>query len=74
MIPFDVLKALGWAEKSGIMVRFSTPRIGYKPDGTLIIGYFEYNEGKVETLEELLTILERIKDEIDDSGREKVEG
>ena len=46
----------GWIEKAGIMVRFTNPRIGWKEDGTLIIGYNEYQE-KVTTIEELTKIL-----------------
>ena len=46
----------GWVEKAGIMVRFSNPRIGWKSDGTLIIGWHEYPEKvfSVERLEEIL--------------------
>lgn len=43
-ITFDYLRSVGWEEKSGIMVRFSAPRIGWKKDGTLIIGYHEFPE------------------------------
>ena len=50
------LASRGWKEKSGIMVRFSNPRIGWKEDGTLIIGYREYPE-KVKTVGFLNDIL-----------------
>lgn len=52
----DKLIERGWVEKSGVMVRFSNPRIGWKPDGTLIIGYSEWPE-KVHSIEKLEEIL-----------------
>ena len=54
------LKELGWKEKSGIMVRFSNPRIGWKEDGTLIIGYHEHPK-KVYNIETLKNILNEKK-------------
>ena len=37
-----MLLALGWVDKGDVLVRYSDPRIGWKPaDGTLIIGYRE---------------------------------
>ena len=52
----DQLLALGWVEKNGVLVRYSNPRLGWKPDGTLIIGYWEYKE-KVTTIDQLNKIL-----------------
>ena len=44
------LLKLGFVDKGDVLVRYSDPRIGWKPeDGTLIIGYFEYPE-KVNSL------------------------
>ena len=48
----DYLSAQGWREVCGIMVRFTSPRLGWKEDGTLIIGYHEYPE-KVFTTDDL---------------------
>lgn len=56
MITREYLFAQGWVERSGIMVRFSNPRIGWKPDGTLIVGWHEWPE-KVTTIEQLNAIL-----------------
>ena len=48
----------GFVDKGDILVRFSNPRIGWKPeDGTLIVGYFEHPT-KVFTIEELKKIIE----------------
>lgn len=55
-ITYDFLKSIGWVEKSGIMVRFPNPRIGWKSDGTLIIGYHEYPK-KVFDKELLLKLI-----------------
>lgn len=42
-----------------VLVRFSNPRIGYKPaDGTLIIGYHEYPE-KVYTYTDIKKIIDK---------------
>ena len=54
----EALENLGWVEKKGVMVRFSQPRLGWKPDGTLIIGYHEWPE-KVTDLETLLKIINK---------------
>lgn len=54
-----LLASMGWVEKNGVMVRYSHPRLGWKPDGTLIVGYWEWKE-KVLTLEELQGLLEEI--------------
>ena len=48
----DQLLNLGWVDKGDVLVRYSNPRLGWKPDGTLIIGYHEYPK-KVYTMEEL---------------------
>lgn len=48
----DQLLNLGWIDKGDVLVRYSDPRIGWKQDGTLIIGYHEYKD-KVHTIEEL---------------------
>ena len=59
----DKLLADGWKatrDKDGklVLVRFSDPRIGYKPDdGTLIIGYHEQTE-KVYDYEQLMKIID----------------
>ena len=53
----DTLISLGWVDKGDVLVRFSHPRIGWKPaDGTLIIGYHEHPQ-KVTTMEALEHIL-----------------
>lgn len=52
----ELLASMGWVEKNGVMVRYSHPRLGWKPDGTLIVGYWEWKE-KVRTMEELKKIL-----------------
>ena len=56
MITREYLLSQGWKEKSGVMVQFTNPRIGWKKDGTLIIGYHEYPE-KVTTIAQLERIL-----------------
>lgn len=49
----DQLLSLGWVDKGDVLVKYSTPRLGWKPaDGTLIIGYYEY-EHKVHTIDDL---------------------
>lgn len=55
----DQLLSLGWVEFPDLLVRFSNPRIGWKPsDGTLIIGYHEWPT-KVKDLATLNWILDR---------------
>ena len=61
-ITFEYLKSAGWFERGGIMVRFTHPRIGYKSDGTLIIGYHEYPE-KIFNISRLNQILDTVPDE-----------
>lgn len=51
------LKSQGWVERKNsfgvyVLVRFSHPRLGFKQDGTLIIGYHEYPE-KIESIKQL---------------------
>ena len=54
----DDLLALGWIDKGYVLVRFSNPRLGWKPaDGTLIIGYNEWPE-KVFTINQLNEIID----------------
>ena len=54
----DTLLSLGWVDKGDVLVRYSNPRIGWKPsDDTLIIGYHEYKE-KVHDIETLKKIIE----------------
>lgn len=48
----EYLRLRGWVDRGDIMVRFSNPRLGWKEDGTLIVGYHELPE-KVTTTEEL---------------------
>ena len=60
----DQLLALGWklthnSAGEETLVRFSNPRIGWKTDGTLIVGWHEWPE-KVHTMEELEFILENL--------------
>ncbi len=51
------LLALGWVDKGDVLVKYSNPRLGWKPgDGTLIVGYHEV--GRVRTLEELNRLVE----------------
>ena len=49
----EQLLSLGWVDKGDVLVRYSSPRLGWKPaDGTLIIGYKEWPE-KVLTIGQL---------------------
>lgn len=52
----DYLIAKGWVSRNGVFVRFSNPRLGWKPDGTLIVGYHERKE-KVTTIKQMEEIL-----------------
>lgn len=53
----EELLRLGWVDMGDIMVRYSSPRIGWKPsDGTLIIGWHEYPE-KITDVRTMLGIL-----------------
>ena len=60
----DTLLAEGWKPCHGsdgvlVLVRFSDPRVGYKPaDGTLIVGYHEYPE-KVYDYNQLKKIIDK---------------
>ena len=51
-----IAECVGWVEKNGVFVRYSNPRIGWKEDGTLIVGYHEYPE-KVHTVDNLYAVL-----------------
>ena len=54
----DRLLELGWIDKGDVLVRYSNPRIGWKPsDGTLIIGYHEYKE-KLHYIEMMKKIIQ----------------
>jgi hypothetical protein len=55
----EYLAEKGWLFRGGVMVRFSNPRLGWKPDGTLIVGYWERPE-KVTTPGELEALLARL--------------
>ena len=53
----DELIARGWVDKGDVLVRYSVPRVGWKPkDGTLIIGYREWPT-KVHSVAEIEQIL-----------------
>lgn len=54
----EYLLAHNWIYRGDILVLYSNPRLGWKPDGTLIIGYHEYPE-KVHTPEELEAIIKK---------------
>jgi len=51
--------ALGFYWSGDIWVLKRDTRIGWKPDGTLIVGYHEWKE-KVTDLAELLAILKEV--------------
>ena len=56
---YNALIALGWVDKGDVLVRYSNPRIGWKPaDGTLIIGYHEcpYKVFTVEQMEKIIRL------------------
>lgn len=53
----EILIDAGWVDKGDVLVRYTNPRIGWKPgDGTLIIGYHEWPERvwDYDRLEEIL--------------------
>lgn len=53
----EELIARGWVDKGDVVVRYSAPRIVWKPsDGTLIIGWHEWPEKVfgIVRLEEIL--------------------
>lgn len=60
----EELLALGWVDKGDVLVYYSKPRLGWKLDGTLIIGYHEYpyKVTSVEELEKALGEVNRISD------------
>lgn len=49
----------GWVFRGEVYVRFSSPRLGWKPDGTMIVGYHEHPQ-KITTVEQMETFLRRI--------------
>lgn len=54
----EELLSHGFVDKGDVLVRYSNPRVGWKPaDGTLIVGYNEYPK-KVYTIEELMKIID----------------
>lgn len=57
----DELLKSGWVDKGDVMVRYSSPRVGWKEDGTLIIGYHEHPE-KVYSIKRLKEILKESAD------------
>lgn len=57
------LLSLGWVDKGDVLVRYSNPRLGWKPaDGTLIVGYFEWPK-KVRDIDTIQNILKLYTDE-----------
>ena len=56
----DYLEKKGWLFRGGVMVRFSNPRLGWKSDGTLIVGYHEWPE-KVCTVTDLEAVLAKLR-------------
>ena len=58
-IKTELLK-LGWIDKGDVLVRYSNPRLGWKEDGTLIIGYHEYPK-KVTSVKQLNTIINGLR-------------
>ena len=48
---------LGWVDKGDVIVRYSNPRIGWKLDGTLIIGYRQC-PFRVFTIEQLSKVID----------------
>ena len=56
----EELISRGWVDKGKVIVKYSIPRVGWKPeDGTLIIGYREWPD-KVHTIAELDAILQNV--------------
>lgn len=54
----DLLLSLGWVDKGDVLVRYTDPRIGWKPeDGTLIVGYHEH-KSKVFIPQALFSIIQ----------------
>lgn len=56
----EALLKLGWVDKGDVLVRYSNPRLGWKEDGTLIIGYHEWPE-KVTSVKQLNTIINGLR-------------
>ena len=59
LINTEIMLALGFYWSRDIWVLKRDTRIGWKPDGTLIVGYHEWKE-KVTDLAELLAILKEV--------------
>lgn len=60
MLTKDELIARGWVDKGEVLVRYSSPRVGWKPaDGTLIIGYREWPQ-KIHSVLEIDSILQNV--------------
>ena len=56
----DELIARGWVDKGDVLVRYSSPRVGWKPsDGTIIVGYREFPK-KVTSITELDAIINNV--------------
>lgn len=56
----DELLSRGWVDKGDVLVRYSSPRLGWKPeDGTLIVGFREFPD-KVRTVHEMDVILTKV--------------
>ena len=54
----EELLQLGFVDKGDVLVRYSNPRVGWKPaDGTLIVGYHEWPQ-KVTSIEQLEQIID----------------
>ena len=56
----EYLLSCGWILANGVYVLKSLPRLGWKPDGTMIIGYFEF-PAKITTVEEMEMMLKLLK-------------
>ena len=63
----EQLLSLGWVDKGDVLVRYSNPRLGWKPaDGTLIVGYFEWPK-KVKDLKTMGNILKILTNDSDNN-------
>lgn len=52
----DELLSRGWVDKGDVLVWYGEPRLGWRGDGTLIVGWHEWPE-KVESMEKLEAVL-----------------
>ena len=50
------LESKGWVKKGDVLVKFINPRLGWKDDGTLYMGYFTFPV-KITTISQLEHIL-----------------